>query len=155
MHVLKKVKQHTIKCKVCEEYKPEESFIAKHKGQFRVCKECKTHLNRLNRYFITPDDYQSLLDKQNNKCAICEDDLKQDKNNTVVDHCHSTDEIRGILCRECNSGLGNFKDKNNLLAQAAKYLIAPPARGVVEPAKIKKKYDFMREYHRSKRCNTS
>lgn len=157
MHVLKRLKnseKHTVKCEVCEEFKTEAEFVARHQGKFRICKECKTHVNRLTRYHVVPDDYQALLDKQQNRCAICECELDPEKNRTVVDHCHSTKEVRGILCRECNSGLGHFKDSNGRLAQAAKYLIDPPARGVVTPVNIKERYQYIRQYLRNKRCGT-
>jgi len=157
MHVRKRIKKankDAVKCEVCEVFKPEEDFIAKHQGKFRTCKECKTHINRLTRYHVTPDDYRALLDKQQNRCAICESELELERNNTVIDHCHGSGEVRGVLCRECNNGLGNFRDSNGRLAQAAKYLIDPPARGVVTQVKVKEKYQFIRQYLKDKQCAT-
>ena len=155
MHVAKKVRKSSEQCYVCHEVKATSQFIALHRNRYWVCKECKSHLNRLTRFRITPDDYQKLLDHQGHRCAICESDLVQEKNQTVLDHCHETNEIRGILCRACNTGLGNFKDKNGLLANAAKYLINPPARNVVKPVDVKNRYEYVGKVMRAKRCNTS
>ena len=158
MHVrkrLKKSEKDSIKCEVCEEFKPEVDFVAKHAGRFRVCKECKTHINRLTRYHVAPDDYQALLDKQQNRCAICESELEQERNKTVVDHCHTTDTVRGLLCRECNSGLGQFKENKESLFRAVEYLKKPPALGIVATVKIREKYQYIRQYMRSKKCATS
>jgi hypothetical protein len=40
----------------------------------------------------------------------------------AIDHCHKTGKIRGLLCKNCNQGLGQFKDNIDLLLSAAKYL---------------------------------
>jgi hypothetical protein len=157
MHVrkrLKKSEKDAVKCEVCEEFKSIEDFVAKHMGKYRVCKECKTHINRLTRYHVAPDDYHVLLDKQQNRCAICECELKLEKNQSVIDHCHDTGQVRGVLCRECNTGLGRFMDKESLLVKAMEYLKKPPAEGVVATVKIKEKYQYMRQYMRAKRCGT-
>jgi len=39
-----------------------------------------------------------------------------------VDHCHTTGEVRGLLCNRCNTGIGQFKDNPNILRSAARYL---------------------------------
>lgn len=59
---------------------------------------------------------------QQAKCAIC--DTKPDKYpGLVVDHCHTTGKVRGLLCTKCNLGLGHFKDNKEALAKAALYLV--------------------------------
>jgi Zn finger protein HypA/HybF involved in hydrogenase expression len=155
MHVNKKARKAVADCYICSEVKPLDQFIALHRNRYRVCKTCKSHINRLTRFGITPDDYAELLRKQDFKCAICDDPLVLEDNKSVIDHCHTTNEIRGVLCRACNTGLANFRDKNANLAQAAKYLIAPPARGVVNVVDVKGKYSYMRDYMKAKQCSTS
>jgi hypothetical protein len=78
--------------------------------------------SRLKRkYNITLNDKNTLLLKQNNKCVICK--LELDNNiKTHIDHCHKTNKVRGILCVNCNLGLGNFKDKEEYLYNAIEYL---------------------------------
>lgn len=64
-----------------------------------------------------------LLEAQDNRCAICGTDEPGGRGDGfVVDHCHSTGRIRGLLCSACNTGLGLFKDNAETLAKAIKYL---------------------------------
>jgi hypothetical protein len=80
---------------------------------------------RLKREFgITVDDYEVLFKKQNGRCAICRGKPLKNKN-LCIDHCHETGAIRGLLCFNCNTGLGHFRDNMNLLNSAQKYLTTP------------------------------
>ncbi len=78
------------------------------------------------RYNITLEQYNSTAEKQNFKCAICG---KPDGVGTLtskrlaVDHCHRSNKIRGLLCYNCNSGLGHFKDSLGNLRNAMQYLL--------------------------------
>ena len=74
-----------------------------------------------NRYGIMEFDYEQLAQKQNNKCAIC--GIKPETKRLDLDHCHTTKKIRGLLCNNCNRGLGHFKDDTRLLDKAKTYLI--------------------------------
>lgn len=51
------------------------------------------------------------------ECAIC-----KTTNDLVIDHCHGSGEVRGILCRQCNLGIGSLQDREDLLENAYKYL---------------------------------
>jgi len=73
------------------------------------------------RYGINLDIYNQLILKQNNKCAICLDKL-QSGTKVHVDHCHLTDQVRGILCTSCNTSLGKFKESIEILQRAIDYL---------------------------------
>lgn len=77
----------------------------------------------LSRYDLTLEEYNTLSQKQNGCCAIC-GTTKGSKNGgrLVVDHCHESGNIRGLLCHSCNRGLGMFRDKPELLKKALKYL---------------------------------
>lgn len=59
-----------------------------------------------HRYGITLDDYNKLLEKQNNCCALCKRHKDEFTRSMHVDHDHNTGKIRGILCGHCNSKLG-------------------------------------------------
>lgn len=72
---------------------------------------------------LTEEEYNNLLNKQNNKCSICGVDLFLDKTKAVIDHDHTTGELRGILCTNCNIGLGHFKDNCANLLHAVDYLM--------------------------------
>ena len=79
----------------------------------------RTNLKRF--YGITPEDYKTMLEKQGNVCAICgtADPISK---RFHVDHSHTTGEVRGLLCANCNHGLGKFQDSPENLMRAAKYL---------------------------------
>jgi hypothetical protein len=69
--------------------------------------EREDHLR--NKYNITPLNYDTMLKIQKYKCAICFKKYSN-KNKLEIDHCHKTGNIRGLLCKSCNIGLGIFKD---------------------------------------------
>lgn len=66
--------------------------------------------------------YNIILKNQNNKCAICDIDNNNLNRSLVIDHCHKTGKIRGLLCGRCNLMLGNIKDNKNILKKMIKYL---------------------------------
>jgi hypothetical protein len=98
------------------------------------CKKCQSRYNykqdkdlKLKKaYGISLDEYNELLSKQNGKCAICGVDNNGKYRNKsralAVDHCHTTGKIRGLLCSDCNTGIGLLKDNVNFLQYAIKYL---------------------------------
>lgn len=110
----KKIK---IKCRECFN-KYHRDYYHKHLAKE---KERKYKSN----YNLTFLDVEMLLTYQNNTCAICKKPLSLDKKETHVDHCHKTKEVRGILCVNCNRGLGYFKDEPDILKMAIKYLSTP------------------------------
>lgn len=74
-------------------------------------------------YGITDEDFDAMLAAQDGRCAICRTDEPGGGHNRFhVDHCHETDVVRGLLCNNCNRGLGMFKDSRAHLASATAYL---------------------------------
>jgi hypothetical protein len=73
-------------------------------------------------YGIDPVMYLALQERQSNKCPICNRLVSELTRPLVVDHDHSTMEIRGLLCYRCNFGLGAFKDDQEILMRASLYL---------------------------------
>lgn len=86
-----------------------------------------TWMRNLRRnYKITPDCFNRMWDEQKGKCPICQIQLKprgRTKDAACVDHNHATGEVRGLLCRACNHGIGNLKDSPEVLKAAMDYLI--------------------------------
>jgi hypothetical protein len=72
---------------------------------------------RARRYGLTPAAFESMKAVQQNRCAICGEEV-----NLCVDHDHATGKVRALLCRGCNHGLGNFKDSETALLAAAGYV---------------------------------
>lgn len=73
----------------------------------------------VRKYQMTVDEFDQLSRSQGNACAICSRPRK-----LVVDHCHITGRVRGLLCRSCNSALGVFGDNAGGLEKAIEYLNA-------------------------------
>lgn len=77
-------------------------------------------------YGITYDDYQRMLEDQGYVCAICGEEgfvmKSTHKLKLVVDHCHTTGRVRGLLCHNCNRALGLLKDAPERLLKAVEYL---------------------------------
>lgn len=75
----------------------------------------------LRKYGINLKEYNELVLSQNNKCAIC----KQEElgKSLAVDHNHETGEVRGLLCEDCNRGIGILKEDIKRLSAAIEYLI--------------------------------
>jgi hypothetical protein len=82
-------------------------------------KQAKLSSQLKHRYGITLGDYNSLLSKQENRCAICDNKFLY---SLFVDHDHETGGVRGLLCRQCNTLLGLAKDSSWLLTEAILYL---------------------------------
>ena len=73
-------------------------------------------------YGLSYTDYKAMFLAQEEKCAICKKEQKLFNTNLAVDHCHDTGKIRGLLCKQCNIGLGYFKDNPDILEAAVNYL---------------------------------
>ena len=83
--------------------------------------------SRLKHEFgMTPEDYDRMFANQHGCCLIChqpETRTVQGKiSRLAIDHDHNTDQVRGLLCYQCNNGLGRFKDNPDRLRAAARYL---------------------------------
>ena len=80
--------------------------------------------------WMTVQNYEEMLERQGGRCAICR---RTEPNGVTkaghdgekkwhIDHCHETNEVRGLLCGECNKGLGQFRDDRVTLQKAIDYL---------------------------------
>ena len=75
---------------------------------------------RVQSYGLSLQDYRAMLERQGKVCGICKTPGKP----LCVDHCHATGKVRGLLCRDCNLGLGNYKDNPVFTRAATAYLEA-------------------------------
>ena len=76
-------------------------------------------VRRRRDYGMSDPDYEALLARQGGVCAICG---RKSRRRLVVDHCHVCDQVRGLLCHNCNLGLGNYCDDIGRLQAAIAYL---------------------------------
>lgn len=78
---------------------------------------------RIKKYGITVDEYMEMYMAQDGKCAICGAEVGNAEGDRLyVDHNHRTGKVRGILCSNCNLGIGKFFDNIELLRKAIQYL---------------------------------
>lgn len=127
-------------CIICKESKEDIAFRKKRgEGYSPRCDSCRAKCvaatmrwhrkdpgrqkayNQAYNHGLTVKEYKALVTKQNGLCAICKEEPLDRA--LAVDHCHETDKIRGLLCMNCNTGLGKFKDSISLLQQALSYLM--------------------------------
>lgn len=130
-------------CSKCEEVKPLEEFAINSKGlhgRKSVCKVCSNDAQKKlaakrkaedpeawskyrrdkhlrSKYGMTQEDYEDMAEAQKGECAIC------NKTATLyIDHCHNSEEVRGLLCQQCNTLLGMAYDNIDTLKSAIEYL---------------------------------
>ena len=78
----------------------------------------------MRNYGLCKEDFERILAEQEGKCVICGFEFTEECKSTRphVDHCHDSGEVRGLLCGNCNAGLGQFKDDTQKLQSAIEYL---------------------------------
>jgi len=108
-------------------------------GRMRTCLVCWAHHRKENkrqnlswrdvhlrrRYDITEADYNEMVERQQNLCAICKQPERngyKGRTELCVDHDHSTGKVRGLLCNHCNRALGLLGDNISSLTNAINYL---------------------------------
>lgn len=131
------------RCPICEELKERSEFYkwkSRQDGLTAYCKFCfnkknkgwmkenpdklptldeKRNSHRKRKFGLSKEEYDQMLIDQNNQCAICKRKIGRE---AAVDHCHTTNKIRGLLCRSCNLGLGAFKDNMDTIRKAINYI---------------------------------
>jgi hypothetical protein len=79
-----------------------------------------------DKYGLTSWDFLQMFKEQNGKCKICGTEKfyshEGKANIPVVDHCHKTGNVRGLLCNNCNRGIGLLKDDKDIVFKAYNYL---------------------------------
>lgn len=138
MSVLTDINRAKTHCIRGHEFTPENTALDRGKRSCRICRRAadrarrlmpenhakvrlKMHKRNMRAYGMTADDYVTMLSKQSGVCAICHGVNKSGKR-LSVDHDHSTGKVRGLLCTNCNNGIGRFKDDPIRLVAAANYL---------------------------------
>lgn len=133
--------------KICPTCKTEKSLdhfgkdATTAKGISSWCKPCKKHWRALWRkenpekakakdfkddlkknYGIIPEQYNQMFEEQNGCCGCCGKSHENFRRGLHVDHHHNTGQVRGLLCTQCNPGLGYFEDSIERLEMAITYL---------------------------------
>ncbi len=101
-------------CKACRKVSSRAEYLQNPKpGKWSK----NAYLKR--KYGISLDEYEELLRTQQGVCAICR---AKENRSLAVDHDHKTGRVRGLLCTNCNQGLGKFRDDVDLLYASVLYL---------------------------------
>jgi hypothetical protein len=74
-------------------------------------------------YGLSTEEYDRLLEGQGGTCAICSKPCPTGRR-LAVDHAHDTGKVRGLLCANCNRGLGLFGEDMRVMTMAIQYLIS-------------------------------
>lgn len=139
------------RCCTCRETKPLAAFYADPRyrdGHGSRCKDCtktaaiKSHRDnpertkantkrwrekmkdqlpeyqRRRKFGIPFGTYDRMLAEQGGACAICRAEFPR----LLIDHCHASGKVRGLLCNNCNTGIGMFSDDPQLMQAAAQYV---------------------------------
>ena len=105
------------KCPKCNRILPDREFTPH--GQY--CKLCRRDYDWQYKYGLSPEQYLTMWEEQEGKCKICGKEPPEGEY-LHVDHNKETGEVRGLLCKKCNRGLGLFNDNPKCLIRAAEYV---------------------------------
>jgi len=114
--------RHPDRCRAKEKrrWKEKREQESKRNREYHIKNKERVNLrSRLNRHKLTEDQLAEMYRKQKNCCAICH---KKFVKTPHIDHSHETNKNRGLLCDDCNLGLGRFKDNIEVLSNAIQYL---------------------------------
>lgn len=120
--------------KVCSTCRKEKTFsemtldIRRSDGMGGRCLDCHNKVRFEKLYGISYVDFEIIYEKQNGCCAICQTPISKtvtEGNKQIVanrDHCHVNGHFCGLLCRDCNTGIGCFKNSPELFDKAKEYV---------------------------------
>lgn len=113
-------------CTRCGETKPLTAFRRDSRrpdGRHSQCKSCRSLTDKTQKlrkqYGLTLKEWQEMYLEQRGVCMVCGEASPETLN---VDHCHTTKQVRGLLCGPCNRAIGLFKDNPETIARAAIYV---------------------------------
>ncbi len=112
-------------CGTCDQIKSLDLFGSnrgRYDGKSEICKPCRNPKVRVKKFGITEKDLHRMMQQQMERCAICGVHSNLVHDGLAIDHCHESNKVRGLLCANCNRGLGLFKDNIYHLQKAIFYL---------------------------------
>jgi len=126
------------KCLRCYKTKEFSEFNKANKrkdGRREACRECEKEYrlseevqtrryerDLKNKYGLSIDNYNKMFEQQEGRCGICKRHQTELIKKLVVDHCHDTGKVRGLLCDKCNRGVGFLGDNLEGIKSAVNYL---------------------------------
>jgi hypothetical protein len=107
------------RCNVCDEVKPISEFGKKLTTVTEHCRECRGLKLRSEAYGISLDEVREMLEQTHCDCCGTRFTNRRDQQ---IDHCHLTDDVRGLLCQKCNTALGCVNDDVEVLRGLVAYI---------------------------------
>lgn len=102
-------------------YEKNKSVVSKQqKEKYMADPEKYKMLRKARIYGITKEQFQNMWDEQGKACAICRyvfDNIRL----PYIDHCHTTNVVRGLLCSHCNTGFGLLQENIGIFQRAIEY----------------------------------
>ena len=89
---------------------------------------CSACTQLLKNYNLTVPERNAMVEEQKHECSLCNRKIyigsvqKFGANTAVVDHCHTTGKVRGILCSHCNQAMGMLNEDISTLENMIEYL---------------------------------
>lgn len=112
---------NTTEQKLVERKEYDKQYNIKNREEIR-------YKNIKRNYGLSKEEFCFLEQEQNGKCAICDKeetyiDFRTNKiKNLAIDHCHDTGQVRGLLCKKCNTAIGLLGDSSLIVKKALQYL---------------------------------
>lgn len=137
----------TKRCKVCGLEKPIQEFYMQldatkkrryAKAQCKLCdnarraKHYEEHREEarwqavFKKYGLTQQSWSKLFESQGSCCAVCRSESPNWGRGWLIDHCHTSGKIRGVVCTNCNLLIGHAQDNISILEATIKYLLRHP-----------------------------
>lgn len=131
------------RCTGCKQEKPLSNYYRdiRYSSHVKYRPRCKSCINKSNRdryqldpsrirdatykrrYGISKAEYDTMLEEQNHTCALCEKPEVSDTFKFLsVDHDHSTNKVRALLCGPCNRLLGQYEKNRELFQKFQSYI---------------------------------
>lgn len=125
--IFKRNHRRSRSCRQClnllnREYRKRQTTKGKKTHRSEEMRQAKRRGELRRKYGISLVEYKALQKQQNGVCAICGQPESFAARSLCVDHDHADGRVRGLLCDNCNRGLGAFKDREDWLARAIAYL---------------------------------
>lgn len=126
-HRLRKGRAKSCGCRKLRTGENHPRYKGGEKASVERSKQHKTRWHwewRLKRFGLTVEDYEAMVERQGNQCAICSTAEPGGKGGDkwYVDHCHTSGRVRGLLCNKCNMAIGLLNDDTTILHSAIRYL---------------------------------
>lgn len=98
---------------------PTKTWRERNPDKAKTTQKRQTLKRKLDKYNLSPEQFLEMQALQEGKCAICE---IVPPDGLVIDHNHSTNKVRELLCNRCNPAIGMIGEDPNIARKIINYL---------------------------------